>query len=130
MLKDIKNLTQTYCPFCFNKLTFHHSKTKIPHGICYTIKGNFYKRDIRKTEKASNINFSYSDNLLVKKVSSISLKKNTIPSVRLKLKNKMAKVMYMSEYSKESSYTAWECTNKDCYYYKFIDDIEYDYTGK
>lgn len=130
MKQNIKNITQTYCPICFNKLMLGVENGKIPQGLCYTIKGKFYKRDMKSTEKANELHLHIDKTNVISVVNPITFKRKLLPHTRLKLNNKMAKVRYLDEYSKMTKYNMWECSNSDCYYYKCIDEVEYDFRTK
>lgn len=125
-MKNIKNLTQTYCPLCFKKLVLRFLDGSIPQGMIHTIKGNFYKREIIKTEKGNVIFFcGYNKKKVVNKIYQLSASKNHIKSLRLKLNNKMCNFIYSEKHSKFIKYSMWECSDDNCFYFKCIDEVNY-----
>lgn len=124
---NLKNLTQTCCPICYCKLKIV-DKDCIPLGDCFTINGLFYKKDIKKTDKGTNYYFATEDNIIYK-TAPFSHKAN-YTTARLKLNNRMAERVYLHDKSEMVKYTIWNCVNEKCRFYKAIDEIEYDFTGK
>lgn len=126
---NIKNLRQTYCPICFNKLKLAYSDGEISQGLCYTIKGNFYKRNIKRTEKATELHFPRYLKQIVNKISPLTFKKS-LDKTRLKINNKMMRLQYVDEFSKLIRYSMWECSNQNCIYYICLDEMENSYGRK
>lgn len=126
--KNLKNLTATYCPFCFNKLKIERSDVYIPYSSAFSIKNNYYKQDIKKVDKASDILFSRNLKKTVDFVNMFNFKPKYFNRIRLKLNNKMTENSFNESQPKQITYSMWSCINKSCDYYRIIDEIEYDYS--
>jgi hypothetical protein len=127
---NIKNLRETYCPLCYRKLRLGYFDGEIPIGVFLTYKKQIYKRQIKKTDKATDLSFpNVNSKRPIYKVNAVSWKKQPDNS-RALLNNAMFKYRYLHDYSKMTKYSFWECSNDDCFYYKCIDEIEYDFIRK